>query len=283
MRQVSFPWFFILGLGLALGLAACSHTPTGGIKPVASTGVGAGNELSTEKFWEDQHHRFDETAQISAKVKLAYQGKRGKKISGNGRLVLQPDAKMRLELRDPLGRIHYLAALTGGHFVAHYPRQKLAYVDEKSGGAYVLDFLGIDFSFSELYSLMLGKLPDRFGRGKFDAWFFDKDAKVYKGILTVADYRVTCSVDPQTAALRELELSSPAGRINIEYSVFEPCCHGLTSARPVRIAQVVDLKLDRAKTALAIEWEKISLLEEPRPEDVFRLDIPEQDQKIVLK
>jgi hypothetical protein len=262
-----------------LALAGCAHTAvTPSAPPKAATG-----ELTTDRFWDEQRARLEETSQISAKVRLSYQGKRGKKISGNGRLVLQPDTRLRLELRDPLGRIHYLAALSGENFVAHYPRQKLAYVDAKAGGAYVLDFLGIDFSFAELHSLLLGLLPPRFSKSTFDTWHFDKESKTYRGLLTVSDYRVLATVDPVTAALRGLELSSPAGKITLDYSVFEPCCHGLAASQSVRVAQVVDLKLDRAKTSLAIEWEKISPLEEARPEEIFRLEIPEQDQKIVLK
>jgi outer membrane biogenesis lipoprotein LolB len=259
-------------------LAACTHTPVTPSGTAAKT-----DELTTDRFWDEQRVRAAETSQISAKVKVTYQGKRGKKISGNGRLVLQPDTKVRLELRDPLGRIHYLAALSGHKFVAHYPRQKLAYLDERSGGAYISDFLGIDFTFSELHSLLLGILPERFSHSAFDTWYFDKETKAYKGLLTAAEYRVTCTVDPVTAALKGLELSSPAGRIALDYSVFEPCCHGIAASRSSRVAQVVDLTLDRARTALAIEWEKISPLEEARPEDIFRLEIPEQDQKIVLK
>ncbi len=265
-------------VAIVLALSACTHAPVSETKPLVS-----GPELTTDRFWEEQKERKEETAQISAKVQVSYQGKGGKKVSGNGRLVLQPGERLRLELRDPLGRIHYLAALAGPHFVAHYPRQKLAYVDEKAGAAYVLDFLGIDFSFSDLHSLLLGILPERFTKSSFETWTFDKEAKVYKGLLTLSDYRVLATVDPQTAALKALELSSKAGKITLDYSVFEVCCHGIAASHSVRVAQVVDLKLDRARTSLAIEWEKISPLGEARPEEIFRLEIPEQDQKIVLK
>lgn len=266
-------WF----LAALLLLSACTHAPVTQAPPPAA------GELTAERFWEEQKERKEEAAQISAKVRVSYQGRGGKKVSGNGRLVLQPEGRMRLELRDPIGRIHYLAVLSGGHFVAHYPRQKLAYVDDKSGGAYVLDFLGMDFSFAELHSLLLGILPERFAKSTIEAWHLDKEAKVYRGLMTVSDYRVQVSVDPASTALRALELSSKAGKITLDYSAFEPCCHGIASSRSVRVAQVVDLKLDRARTSLSIEWEKISPLAEARPVDVFNLEIPEQDQKIVLK
>lgn len=268
----------LLASFLLISLAACTHAPV-----AKAPGPALSTELTTDRFWEEQRERAEEAAQISAKVRVSYQGRGGKKVAGNGRLVIQPDAKLRLELRDPLGRIHYLAALTNGHFVAHYPRQKLAYVDDKAGGAYVLDFLGIDFNFSELHSLLLGIVPARFSKAAFDTWHYDKESKTYRGLLTVSDYRVIATVDPVTAALRGLELSSRAGKITLDYSAFEPCCHGLASSRSVRVAQVVDLKLDRARTALSIEWEKITPLDQARPDEVFRLDVPEQDQKIVLK
>ncbi len=261
-------------------LAGCTQSPVASSPKALLPGTA---ELTTDRFWEDQKERTEEASQISAKVRVSYQGRGGKKISGNGRLVLQPDSKLRLELRDPLGRIHYLAALTDGHFAAHYPRQKLAYVDDRGGGAYVLDFLGIDFNFSDLHSLLLGILPGRFAKASFEAWHFDKPSNTYRGLLTVSDYRVLATVDASSAALKALELSSKAGKITLDYSSFEPCCHGMTASRSVRVAQVVDLKLDRARTSLSIEWEKITPLEQARPEEVFRLEIPEQDQKIVLK
>lgn len=255
-------------------LCACTSTPTrpGGQEP--------GEELTTDRFWQDQKTRALEAAQISAKVHLSYQGKR-QKVSGLGRIVTQPE-KLRLELRDPLGRIHYLAVLNGSQFTAHYPRQKLAYQDQKFGGAYVLDFLGIDFTFAELHTLLLGILPERLGR-RFETWYRDTSDGLYRGILTSGSYRVSAAVDPNTAALKALELASASGKILIAYSAFQPCCHGISSSSSVRVAQVVDLKLDRAKTALAIEWDKISPLEEQRPDDVYRIEVPEQDQKIVLK
>lgn len=261
-------------------LGGCTQSPVASSPKALLPGA---TELTADRFWEDQKERVDEAAQISAKVRVSYQGRGGKKISGNGRLVLQPDQKLRLELRDPLGRIHYLATLTDGHFVAHYPRQKLAYIDDKAGGAYVLDFLGIAFNFSDLHSLLLGILPGRFAKATFETWHFDKPTNTYRGLLTVGDYRVLATVDAGSAALRGLELSSKAGKITLDYSAFEPCCHGIAASHSVRVAQVVDLKLDRARTSLSIEWEKIVPLDQARPEEVFRLEIPEQDQKIVLK
>lgn len=265
MRSAAAAAFFVLTL------MGCAHRPVTGEAP----------SLTPDQFWTVQKRRKQEVSRITAKVRLTYHGRR-QKVSGNGRILIQPDEKLRLELRDPIGRVHYLAVLDGKDFVAYYPRQRLAYLDEKAGGAYVLDFLGIGFDFDELHSLLLGVLPERFSGETFDTWSWDGSRKAYQGLITSDDTRIQAWVDPRFTALRRLELGTPGGRIVVDYSAFEPCCHGL-SPQSVQVAHVVDLKLDRAKTALEIEWEKIDLVENLQPAESFRVELDAKAQKIPLK
>ncbi len=134
-------------LGIVLLLACCAHAP-----PKSPTG------LKLDSVLRDQSKRLTLAKALAGKMWLHYEGKK-ESGTGQGWVISQLPGESRLELRDPLGRLRYLVVLNGQQFMAVYPTERIAYLDEKAGSAYLERLLGSDFSFRDLQLIFLGILP----------------------------------------------------------------------------------------------------------------------------
>lgn len=250
-------------------VTACTHVriyePTG-LTPIA--------------FWKDQELRRNIIKQVSTKLRLTYRGKQ-RTLSGLGRMVLQQKDKIRLELRDPFGRVHYMAVLNEDRFTAYYPRQGLAYFDRKKGRAYIKDFLGIDFRFMDLQKLLLGQLPEEARNQKMEDWTWMRELGQYRGTLRFKDYEIICYVDAHKAGLRKIIFNFPTGKIEARFSSFESCCKG--SKDTISVGRLVELDLRRTGTSLEVEWENVVRQKTVRPESAFLLKLEKGTQRIFLK
>jgi len=253
-------------------VAGCSHTPR-------ATPTG----LPPSAFWADQARRADETKRIIGKMFLSHKGKK-QSVSGKGRLLTQLPSHARLEMRDPLGRVAFLAVLEGTRFTAYYPTQKRAYVGEESGRTYFRNSMGLEVGFDELQRLVLGLLPDRAGKGPFPAWTWDEEKGAYRGDLKRGEVTWRVFVDGKTAAVRELSIESPAETVTVKYSNYEPCCGSLVVGESqVALAAVVQVGMDRAATSVEWEWGDIEKIEKPHPAESFRIPLAADVQKTSFK
>lgn len=258
-------------------LSACSTAPR-----VLQTPTG----LKPEQFWLDQSRRAAETKQISGKLRLRYKG-REQSLGGAGRLLAQLPDQALLELRDPLGRLAYLAALEGREFVAYYPTEKRAFVGNEGGSDYFRRLLGLDAGFGDLQRLLFGLAPSAAAKGAFDSWEWDSNRGQYRGLLKHRDQVLTFFIDPKLAVLRELEVRSPGEKIHVTYDDFESCCGEIGRLGGPRtnvpLAFTVKVAMERADTAVEVEWEDITRLAKARGSEAFRVSLPKDIKKILLK
>jgi outer membrane biogenesis lipoprotein LolB len=254
-------------------LASCVHKP-----PRQPTG------LKESEFWKEQTTRSDAVKFLSAKLQLHYQG-RSESVRGKGRMLSELPDRMRLELRDPLGRAQYIVAVSGERFTAYYPTQKRAYFDKQSGTAYMKRFLGVGFTFKDLQNLLLGLLPPGAKAEKFDEWGWAVAEEVYRGRLTRDGEKLVVDVDPDTGAIRELTWEWKGDVAHVTYGDFAPCCDGMRKTlneKPIRLAAVVTVGLDRAASKVEAEWDDVTRLDAGMDSEIFSLALPEGVQKVLL-
>lgn len=265
MRRI---WTMAVVLAFASG---CAH------KPQPPTG------LSPRAFWIDQERRFSELTRVVGKLRLYYKG-REQSLSGKGRLLTQLPSQGLLELRDPLGRLVFQAALENREFVAYYPSQKRAYVGKEGGTDYLRRLLGLDAGFAELQRLLLGLVPEG-AKSVFETWEWDGERGEYRGVLLKGSRKYSFFVDGKTAVARGLEVELGGERVRVSYDDFESCCGELGRLggnTNVPLAAAVKISLERADTAVEVLWEDMSRLDKPRDAETFRVSLPADTRKIPL-
>lgn len=263
----------VLTVAGVLTLLGCASTPK-----AQPTG------LLPEAFWKEQQSRLTDTRQMTSRVFFHYENKKTS-LGGQGRLVLQAPNALRMELRDPLGRLQYVATLQERQFVARYPRQSLAYLDQESGAAYLRRVLGIHVSFGELKDLLIGVVPQTLRKAKFDSWRWS-DEGVYVGTFKLKDRRIEAGVDPHQATLVWLKVDAdrPSDRAVIRYADFDSCCklegNGRSSDFP--LAHNVSLQMSETGTTVSLEWQDVQSYREPKPAEIFKAELPEPTKKVQL-
>jgi len=263
-----------LTLAGLLSLLGCAHAPT-----AQPTG------LEPQAFWKEQQLRLADTRQVSSRIYFRYEGKK-QNLGGQGRLVLQAPDALRMELRDPIGRLQYVATLRDHQFVARYPRQNVAYVDQASGAAYLHRVLGVNVSFEELKDLLVGVIPRTLRKAKFDHWEWSPEEGVYVGTLHLNEKLIEAGVDGRSAALSWLKVdgAKKGDSATIRYADFDPCCrlegNGLVSEFP--LAHSVTLQMADTGTSVSLEWQDVKSFRDPKPVEVFKAELPEQTKKVML-
>jgi Domain of unknown function (DUF4292) len=240
--------------------------------------------LRPSEFWKDQTVRHYELNKISAKLSLRLEGKK-EKVSGPGRMVAQFPKEVRLELRDPFGRVQYLVTLSEPHLVAYYPTQKLAYLDEHAGSRYLKKYMGANWTFQDLQSFILGMLPESTGQ-TFETWDWDEGRGEYRGQLSWKGRRLTAWVDPVRALLTALKIEEPDQHVKIEYADFRLCCGNvgkMGNDSLVSIGQAVSIKIEESGTLLEVDWNEVKHLDRHYDPEIFQIVLPEDVTKIPLK
>lgn len=251
-------------------LVSCTHTPPKG-KPTG---------LTANDFWKEQEQRAHAANAISGKVRVRYEGRR-EKVSGKGLLLAQLPDQVRLELRDPLGRTHYIAGLNGQQMVAYYPRQNLAYLDGSKGNNYLKKIFGMDVSFSEFHQILLGILPSTKPGTLIDSWAWDEERGLYRAQLKIRGNTAMVWIDPESGVLQECLLTIDVESVRVVYQEFSSCCEK-ESTPGISLAQVVTISLDKAKTSVDFEWDKIDSLAVLKSAESFQVAIPEGVRTIPL-
>ena len=257
-------------LVLLFGLAGCVHAP-----PREATG------LTAEVFWRDQALRRSRLSVISAKLRLRYEAHKDG-VSGRGRLLTQLPSGLRLELRDPLGRVQYQVTIDGEQFAAYYPSQKRVYLDAKAGAEYMKRFLGVSFSFRDLHSLLMGILPDSFSGNALQGWDWDSGAGLYRARLEKNGVKLALGIDPDSAALRELTWESARDSARVTYQDFFPCCGSPLETNRPRLGGLVSVKLDKARSQVEAEWEDVVMVEPTKDGETFRPTLPADVKRVAL-
>jgi outer membrane biogenesis lipoprotein LolB len=260
---------------ILLGLSSCAtHGPIRAFKARPISEV-------WDLMWKNQEGKRSETTFLKAKIRLEMVEKK-RSLSGNGMVLIQPEG-LRLELRDPLGRTQYTAALQGKNkFLAFYPSQNLAYADKAQGARYLKEFLGLGMNFYELKDLWLGLLPFEKGKAQMEKVTSLEEEGQYQVSFRSGELRAEAWVDSETCDLMKLKWQVPGFVVSFEFSDFESCCQDPKTHHSLpRIARNVLLKTGNSSHEMDLEWEEISAIKKMGNE-TFELELPAQVKPIWL-
>lgn len=230
-------------LGVAtLFLVGCASAP-----PRQPTGLGE------KAFWNDQARRAAKLRNVNGALGVRYKTKQTN-VGGRGRIASSLGEGLRLELRDPLGRVRFLVSLKGARFAAYYPSEKKAYVDSEHGTRYLRQFLGVGASFEEVQDLFFGVMPRTFGLKKLDTWDWDANRGAYLGTAKLRNGALRVWVHPDHGAIEMLQAQRGNDVVEVRYSDFLPCCGKGSPA----LANVVVLEPEHRRTSITAEWDDLS-------------------------
>ncbi len=233
-------------------------------------------------FWRNQTRKKLETQAIQGKIRLDMAEKK-QTLSGTGTLYSSPEG-LRLELRDPLGRLQYAAVLDGKKFfLAYYPSQNRAYSDKAQGGIYLREFLGLGMSFYDLKDLWLGILP--FKRSELQLESVEKTDREGQllAVLKKGKLQIDALVDSTTGEILNLEWKNFDFKANFEFSEFAKCCEEYTTQNELpRVGRSVFLKIENQASELDLEWVEIVPPSE-KGKGIFSLELPGSVRKIILR
>lgn len=256
---------------LLILIVSCSHTPVVVSPP---------RDIPQPEFWQGQELRTQSTRRLQGTVVVRAQWKK-QRLTGRGQFLTQLPAQVRMELRDPLGRLQYLLNLSGSNVTAYYPREKLVYLDEKSGEAYLTKFMGLDITLPELQDFLIGRIPNRFETiPQFDEWAWEGATGYYRGVMKWGGRHLVAEVDPRTLALKALRIENKIEEILIQYKDFAPCCH---PTKNIQVAQTVRVSLKVANTEFEFSWKTLEAFKTPKNDEVFSVQLPEGVKTIVLR
>lgn len=242
-----------------LVLAGCASTP-----PRQPTGLGE------KAFWLDQAKRSAKLKNVNGAIAVRYKTKQTN-VGGRGRIASTLGDGMRLELRDPLGRVRFLVSLRGSRFAAFYPSEKKAYVDSEHGTRYLRQFMGVGASFEEVQDLFFGVMPRTFRITRLDGWDWDATKGAYVGSAKLPKGgALKVWVHPDHAAIEMLQAQRGNDVVEVRYSDFSPCCG---KGSPV-LANVVVLEPEHRRTSITAEWDDLQTTG-PIAQSTFAWDAPD--------
>lgn len=267
-------FLLMLWLGLIV-LSGCSSLgPSQPFQSVTS-------EELWDRIWENQSQRQSQVRAIRSKIQLSLAEKK-RSLSGTGILISKAE-EVRLELRDPLGRLQYSVAQSENHpFVAFYPSQNVAYFDFAKGRNYLKRFLKIDLKFSDLRDLWLGILPYQRNELKLISMVPVIDKRVYEVKIRKAEDVWKAVVDPRNGDILKLNWSRGGAGAEFEFSEFARCCEvHLTEQELPRIGRNVFFK-NSDGSEIELEWSSIEPSSNLDPQ-LFQIEIPKGVKKLKIQ
>lgn len=230
---------------IVLGLVSgCTHKPV-----LYPTG------LLPATFWQDQIARKNEFMRIEGKLSLHYEGSK-ESVSGSGRIVAEFPKKLRIELRDLLGRLQYLALLSGKELKVYYPSKKKLYIDRTSGLSYLKYFLGFQLSFSDLHHLFLGILPVPTS-SEVKAWKWNSSGSCYEGEVNYLSRKYKICVDGKHAGLVQVKIEDLGQEIEVRYSDFK---NNWLSSSSGATAEEIEIRHLNSGSLVTLDWKSLKPL-----------------------
>lgn len=249
---------FIIPFFLLLG---CQHK-------VVRTATG----LDSKKFWSEQEKRAAAFHSYSAKINLRYQGKE-ESISGKGNVLVDGTRGVRMELRDPLGRLQYVLTSKKDLVTALYPREGLAYSDTQKGIKYFEHMLGLALTVDDLRLLWLGILNSSAHLSSFE--WSEADADYVASVSqNGSDYHL--EINPDTAAIMKLNVKKGSSTFQVSYAEFE-------GERGISLAHEVQFESKDQGTKIEVEWDKFQTFPVDAPSNLFDAEENAKIRKLILK
>lgn len=240
-----------IAFSVTLGLFGCAHQPGGGTGPEAAPQAG---QYDWKEFLATQEKLEISLDAMLGKLSVEFEGK-DESVRGLGTsAILRPDHYL-LEIRDPLGRLHFQAVSRGVEFEGYFPRLNRLYQDKLSGKRFFQKTWALPISFPELSRLSAGLLPKPLQASKpGDATW---KAPNWEVPLKLDGSEVTVKLRAD-GRLSRLEWRRAEGDIQVEWRDYRPCCKSLASGQagaPLDFAHVIEVKT--ADTVISIHWKSI--------------------------
>jgi outer membrane lipoprotein-sorting protein len=255
---------------MLLLVAACAHHPK------VETPI---QPLEVADFQRDQGARRAFLGSFSGKLKMGYEGKK-QSISGKGRIVGNYPQTFRMELRDPIGRLHYVLIQNGTSVTAYFPRNKQAGHENASGRVYFKRVLGLGIPFNDIVAIASGVLPPKWEKVQFTSWEWDKEQGAFKGVLEQGGEKATVWVDSANTAMQSLILETGGETIEAEYSDREPCCE---TQAGFHLGYEVKVKMPKQQTAVLVSWDALSKPTQDIPATAFEFTTAPGDKVAEMK
>lgn len=234
------------------------------------------------EFWQEQGKRRSVTQKFSGKMYLSYQSEE-QKGAGKGQIIASIPAQTRMELRDPFGRLHYLAILSGSKFSVVYPRQKKYFQDSEAGRFYLRRMVGFDRSFPKLISLFMGSIPADMG-SRFTSWRWDESKGLYRGTLKDREIEWAVYVNPKHSTIQEVRGNSPFTSFEMEYAQLRRCCGGTSVGggdnKHILLAHSVSLTEPKSGHRMGVEWRELQWAAKDFPARAFLFNPPKGSTRI---
>lgn len=239
-----------------------------------------------ELLWGDQTNRARFFSKVTGRLTLGYEGNR-QSVSGHGQVLSDLKGRLRIELRDPLGRVQYLALLYKEHLAAYYPSEKVAYTDSRSGEKYLKKFLNIELSFADLQAFFLGILPGGvIGQKELAEWKWEPYQGVYLTSVKRGNRQYQLKVDGSTGAILRATIELPHQKVEVAYSNFKS--GGATNVNAsehdsVWLGYVVEIHHEASQSSIEVDWKDLHPIESGVERDeLFQFQAPEGTRKISL-
>lgn len=228
-------------------------------------------DLDVKQFWSEQEKRTKAFESYAAKMDLRYQGKE-ESVSGKGKVFVSPEG-LRMELQDPLGRLHYVLLSKKNQVTACYPREHIAYQDVKNGKKYFERFLGFELSVEELRLFWLGILGLS---AKLSPFQWEESSGVFTSRFSLNGNHYALEIDPQTGAILKLSVQKNGSEFEVSYREFE-------KVRNISLAHEVQLEAKQLGTKIEVEWDRISAFPTTSAAHFFEWEEDRKVKKYILK
>lgn len=243
------PTFLLLAVLVLGGLTGCTHTPSAPSAEVTAP-VPIPNATDHWKALLAAQASRESALQtslgkMSVEFESAHDSIRGLGTAG----VAFPDNFL-LEIRDPLGRLHFRAVSQGEHFEGYFPRHQKLYQDSRSGRRFFQKTWQLPISFPELSRLSAGLLPKAVAEQLPGPVMVKGELLETSVLLDGVEVGVQWKADTQT--LTQITWRRKEGELQVSYRDFRPCCQTIDPKEPFTFAHVIEVK--GKDSLITIDW-----------------------------
>lgn len=228
--------------------------------------------VGQKEFWSNQTQREERFQSITGKAWIKYQTK-GVRLVGKGNFTIALPSQGRWELRDPIGRVAYLAALNGGKLLVFQPGKQVANQDNASGRQFIRHWLGVEASFADVQRCLLGLLPGEWKKNAFKDWAWDGEKKAYLGTMAIEDGELAVWVNYPGLEIQEMVLTTKTQTARWEYADYTACCD--RSANKLQFPYIARMRLEKGGGGIEFEWERLSHFQPEAGSKPFDIELPQ--------
>jgi hypothetical protein len=236
-------------------------------------------QVTSRDFLRDQAERRRVLQDFSGKLKLSYVTQ-SNPVSGSGRIVGFSLDRIRIELRDPIGRLQYVLTKQGERVAAWFPRNQTAMTENTGGRAYFEQVLGAPWSLGDLAALFMGRLPAAWESKPMKQWKWDPEKQAYRGLFEEGMQSLIVWVEPKHTSIQSLLWNLGDRSLSVEYDDLDLCCEPQPS---FKLAHKVDLKLPKEGSEVGVVWDSLRKSAQPAPLSVFDFQPAPGDKVTELK